>query len=611
MVTHEPRAAAIADRVLFLADGLIVKELTDTSCGRGARSDEHPASVTKVALAGLLGRKLRAALTAIAIVLGVAMVSGTYVLTDTIKSAFSTVFTQAYKNTDAVVSGKSAIGGDNNGERADDAVAAGVAARSGPGAARSRRRRRAGSPTRPAGRPEREGDLARRRTRPGVQLLAAGPALQPAHADAAATGRPPRTRSTSTRRPPASTTSRSATRSAWSRAAPSRSSRSSEPSSSAACPRSAARRWRSSRCPPRSSCSTSRASTTRSDVAAKPGTSPSTLVSADQAAAAARQPGQDRSGAGQAGDQGHQRLPEHLPGLPARLRRHRAVRRQLRDREHAVDHGRPAHARAGHAAHARRDPPPGAALGDARGVRDRRARLDRRAVPRASRLAQGLNALLVSFGIDLPSDRHRVQDAHDRRLAARRDRDHAAGGDAAGAARDARAADRRGARGRAAAAVAVGPVRPTLAGVGTVDRRGRADAVRAAGRRAVDRRCGCSSLGVGAVALFIGVSMLAPTLVPPLVKVLGWPATKIGGAAGKLAAATRRAIRRAPPRPPSALMIGLALVTLVGVLAAGLRTALQRRGQPGCSSPITRSPRRTTSRRSASPPSRRCAPSPA
>jgi putative ABC transport system permease protein len=44
-----------------------------------------------VALRGLLGRKLRAALTAIAIVLGVAMVSGTYVLTDTIKAAFGTV----------------------------------------------------------------------------------------------------------------------------------------------------------------------------------------------------------------------------------------------------------------------------------------------------------------------------------------------------------------------------------------------------------------------------------------------------------------------------------------------------------------------------------------
>jgi putative ABC transport system ATP-binding protein len=31
MVTHEARAAAIADRILFLADGLIVKELTDTT----------------------------------------------------------------------------------------------------------------------------------------------------------------------------------------------------------------------------------------------------------------------------------------------------------------------------------------------------------------------------------------------------------------------------------------------------------------------------------------------------------------------------------------------------------------------------------------------------
>ena len=31
MVTHEPRAASIADRILFLADGLIVKELSDTT----------------------------------------------------------------------------------------------------------------------------------------------------------------------------------------------------------------------------------------------------------------------------------------------------------------------------------------------------------------------------------------------------------------------------------------------------------------------------------------------------------------------------------------------------------------------------------------------------
>ncbi len=67
-----------------------------------------------VALKGLLGRKLRALLTAISIVLGVAMISGTFVLTDTIKAAFGTVFTQVYKNTDAVITGKSAIGGNQN-----------------------------------------------------------------------------------------------------------------------------------------------------------------------------------------------------------------------------------------------------------------------------------------------------------------------------------------------------------------------------------------------------------------------------------------------------------------------------------------------------------------
>jgi len=31
MVTHEPRAASIADRILFLADGLIVKELREAT----------------------------------------------------------------------------------------------------------------------------------------------------------------------------------------------------------------------------------------------------------------------------------------------------------------------------------------------------------------------------------------------------------------------------------------------------------------------------------------------------------------------------------------------------------------------------------------------------
>jgi putative ABC transport system permease protein len=62
--------------------------------------------VTRVALRGLAGRKLRTVLTAFAIVLGVAMVSGTYVLTDTINSAFDTIFSESYADTDAAVTGK-------------------------------------------------------------------------------------------------------------------------------------------------------------------------------------------------------------------------------------------------------------------------------------------------------------------------------------------------------------------------------------------------------------------------------------------------------------------------------------------------------------------------
>jgi len=65
----------------------------------------------RVVLKGLAGRKLRAVLTAFAVVLGVAMISGTYVLTDTIKAGFGSIFTTVYQTTDAVVTGKSAIGG--------------------------------------------------------------------------------------------------------------------------------------------------------------------------------------------------------------------------------------------------------------------------------------------------------------------------------------------------------------------------------------------------------------------------------------------------------------------------------------------------------------------
>jgi putative ABC transport system permease protein len=83
------------------------------------------------------------------------------------------------------------------------------------------------------------------------------------------------------------------------------------------------------------------------------------------------------------------------------------------------------------------------------------------------------------------------------------------------------------------------------------------------------------TIGAGAVVLFLGVAILAPRIVPPLVRVLGWPAARVGGVAGLLA---RGNSMRNPARTAStasALMIGLALVTLVGVLAAGLKARFE------------------------------------
>src|SRR4051794_29638382 len=51
-------------------------------------------------LRGLGERKLRSVLTAIAVVLGVALTAGTFVFTDTINASFDTIFSAANKGTD-------------------------------------------------------------------------------------------------------------------------------------------------------------------------------------------------------------------------------------------------------------------------------------------------------------------------------------------------------------------------------------------------------------------------------------------------------------------------------------------------------------------------------
>ena len=145
MVTHDAAAAAIADRILFLADGLIVDELARSEPAEILAAMNRIGSVIKVALKGLLGRKLRALLTAFAIVLGVAMVSGTYVLTDTIKNGFDSdlhgLVPERRRGRSAARPRSAARA------QVDRAVVPGVAARQGQGAARRRRTPSAGSPT--------------------------------------------------------------------------------------------------------------------------------------------------------------------------------------------------------------------------------------------------------------------------------------------------------------------------------------------------------------------------------------------------------------------------------------------------------------------------------
>src|SRR5215211_1430804 len=70
---------------------------------RGGDRVDEGRGVTRVALRGLASRKLRAFTTWLAVFLGIALVAGTYVLTDTINESFSEIFSESLKGTDVAV----------------------------------------------------------------------------------------------------------------------------------------------------------------------------------------------------------------------------------------------------------------------------------------------------------------------------------------------------------------------------------------------------------------------------------------------------------------------------------------------------------------------------
>jgi len=81
-------------------------------------------------------------------------------------------------------------------------------------------------------------------------------------------------------------------------------------------------------------------------------------------------------------------------------------------------------------------------------------------------------------------------------------------------------------------------------------------------------------VGVGAALVFIAVAMLSPLVVAPMARVLGAPLAAVGGMTGRL---SQHNAMRNPKRTAStaaALMIGVALVTVIATVGATVRATL-------------------------------------
>ncbi|MGH3733007.1 MAG: ABC transporter permease [Acidimicrobiales bacterium] len=77
-------------------------------------------------------------------------------------------------------------------------------------------------------------------------------------------------------------------------------------------------------------------------------------------------------------------------------------------------------------------------------------------------------------------------------------------------------------------------------------------------------------VGLGAVAIFIGVATLAPIVARPMASVLGRPAARLLGVSGRLGRENSMRSPRRTAQSAAALMVGLALVSAMSVFGASL-----------------------------------------
>ena len=119
MVTHDPVAAAYADAVVFLADGRASTRCRPSppsgcsSASRRSGADRHVEDHDPQ------HRRPQAApaATSSAVVLGVAFLSGTLVLGDTMETGFGDMFDEANAGTDAIVRSSTEVGDEDISER--------------------------------------------------------------------------------------------------------------------------------------------------------------------------------------------------------------------------------------------------------------------------------------------------------------------------------------------------------------------------------------------------------------------------------------------------------------------------------------------------------------
>jgi putative ABC transport system permease protein len=90
-----------------------------------------------------------------------------------------------------------------------------------------------------------------------------------------------------------------------------------------------------------------------------------------------------------------------------------------------------------------------------------------------------------------------------------------------------------------------------------------------------------SSLGLGALLIFLAVTALSPLIARPVVNVISWPFNKLYGVTGRLANGNAARNPRRTATTAAALMIGVALVSMVGVIGSSFKSSFSEQLREG------------------------------